>query len=187
MDTERKVSKLDWGLISKALSRYQIEGYEYVELPWIIPLEYNLIIYNVPENIHQTQTGALLGSAEQAFIMQDWNHKLGKGQFVSCSPCYRMEQYDTLHQEHFMKVELYINDDTSQSNYDRIIDQVRLIMHGFSLGYGTPEIVETKEGHDIYLNGIEVGSYGIRELGHIKWIYATGLAEPRFSLAKTAY
>ncbi len=187
MDTERKLTDINWYRLSQAIERYKIEGYQYVELPWLIPLKYNLMTYDNPNRIHQTQTGALLGSAEQAFIMKDYNNQLGKGRFYSCSPCFRMENYDELHQEQFMKIELYINDDTSENNYYKILDQVLLIFTGLSLGSGTPEISTTPEGHDILLNGIEIGSYGIREKDHIKWIYATGLAEPRFSLAKAAY
>ena len=187
MDIDRKLTPIDWRILSKAIERYTLDGFQYVELPWIIPVKYNLITYNVPSRIHQTQNGALLGSAEQAFIAKDYNNLLGKGKFVSCSPCFRMEDYDVLHQEQFMKVELYINDDTSVSNYERILDNVHLVLRGFALGHGVPEIIETPEGHDIILNGIEIGSYGIREYEHIKWIYATGLAEPRFSLAKANY
>jgi hypothetical protein len=45
------------------------------------------------------------------------------------------------------------------------------------------DIVATDEGYDININGIEVGSYGFREIGDFMWVYGTGLAEPRFSQA----
>ena len=39
---------------------------------------------------------------------------------------------------------------------------------------------------DITADGIELGSYGVRECEFVRWIYGTGLAEPRFStLLKT--
>jgi hypothetical protein len=41
----------------------------------------------------------------------------------------------------------------------------------------------TDDCMDLTINGIEVGSYGKREFKNIKWIYGTGLAEPRFSIA----
>ena len=43
--------------------------------------------------------------------------------------------------------------------------------------------ISTDEGYDIVLNGIEVGSYGIRQHENLRWIYGTGIAEPRFSTA----
>ena len=40
-----------------------------------------------------------------------------------------------------------------------------------------------KEMYDIEsCNGIELGSYGIREFAGFRWIYGTGVAEPRLSL-----
>jgi hypothetical protein len=41
----------------------------------------------------------------------------------------------------------------------------------------------TSEGIDLYLNGIEVGSYGIRKHNSYQWVYGTGLALPRFDKA----
>jgi hypothetical protein len=43
------------------------------------------------------------------------------------------------------------------------------------------KIVKTAEGFDLEYRGVEIGSYGYRECLFTKWIYATGLAEPRFS------
>jgi hypothetical protein len=34
---------------------------------------------------------------------------------------------------------------------------------------------------DLICKGIELGSYGIRKYNNHKWIYATGVAEPRLS------
>jgi hypothetical protein len=45
------------------------------------------------------------------------------------------------------------------------------------------ETVDTPVGRDINFNGIEVGSYGIREFEGFKWVYGTGAAEPRLSQA----
>jgi aspartyl-tRNA synthetase len=47
----------------------------------------------------------------------------------------------------------------------------------------TTKVVKTDFGFDIELNGIELGSYGIRrnQENKLLWIHGTGLAEPRFS------
>ena len=45
------------------------------------------------------------------------------------------------------------------------------------------DVVPTKEGYDLMINGIEVGSYGLRMGNGYEWVYGTGLAEPRFSVA----
>jgi len=41
-------------------------------------------------------------------------------------------------------------------------------------------IVENRDDYPDY-NGVELGSYGIRECKFLKWIYGTGCAEPRLS------
>ncbi len=46
------------------------------------------------------------------------------------------------------------------------------------------EIVATDEGWDLEVNGIEVGSYGFRQSGGRRWACATGLALPRFDVAR---
>jgi hypothetical protein len=46
------------------------------------------------------------------------------------------------------------------------------------------DIIETKEGFDLEVSGIEIGSYGIRSCEYLKWIYGTGLAEPRMTFIK---
>jgi hypothetical protein len=42
------------------------------------------------------------------------------------------------------------------------------------------KVIETEDGWDLELLGIEVGSYGIRRIGDVQYMYGTGLAEPRF-------
>ena len=44
------------------------------------------------------------------------------------------------------------------------------------------DVVQTPEGIDICCNNVELGSYGVRQMGPHTWIFGTGIAEPRFSL-----
>jgi hypothetical protein len=49
-------------------------------------------------------------------------------------------------------------------------------------------IIQTSETNwDITLDSIEIGSYGMRELAELTFIYGTGLALPRFNQAKNYY
>ena len=78
-----------------------------------------------------------------------------------------------------MKVELYW-----PKHYGRDVgDVLRDAATFFGLEGAIPEIVETDEGWDINVGGIEVGSYGSRSIHDHLWVYGTGLAEPRFSQA----
>ena len=44
------------------------------------------------------------------------------------------------------------------------------------------DCIQTSDlSYDLIYDNIELGSYGIRTYKNLKWIYATGIAEPRFS------
>lgn len=176
---------VDWQLLSRALTYYMGNGFQYIEVPWIVPPAIHAITCPDQSRIMMVaKHGGLVGSAEQSFIALDSAGVLGKGRFVALTPCFRDEfEVDELHQRHFMKVELYRNDDTSNSALEEMIAVAELFFYLDAAG-GTVERVQTEEGFDLMLNGIEVGSYGIREANGLKWVYGTGLAEPRFSTAK---
>lgn len=176
MDTE-----INWGRIGRAVEFYKALGYTYVELPWTASENYMQATIG---RVHMLNSdlGFLVGSAEQAFIERDGKRNLPKGKYVACTPCFRDDVKDDTHNKTFMKVEIYQNDVVSPSEMTRTLANVRkfLVQEG-----AKPEIVvrETIDEVELEVNGIEVGSYGMREYGNIKWIYATGLAEPRLSKA----
>lgn len=178
MDTET-----NWALIGQAIEHYKDLGYEYVELPWTVPMD--VMTSTCDESmVINSDIGPLVGSAEQSFLAADLRCTLGKGKFISCTPCFRLDRIDELHSAAFMKVELYQNVDVNEESLSNMVE----LAHDFFrreqlIPWPWPAIVSTPEGFDIEVNGIEVGSYGIREFENIKWVYGTGLAEPRFSKA----
>lgn len=200
-------ASIDWGLLARAVAFYQAQGFKYVEMPWAVSPESVAITCPDPTFTGAVEgLGSLVGSAEQAFLHMDLAGKLGKGRFVALTPCFRLGDYDDdLHHPYFMKVELYVND--AQGLEAMVDGEVQGSMdNGPLLSYlhmlsivgqfnrsvlGDDEIegvhgVETSEGCDVELNGIEIGSYGIRNHnGHV-WVYGTGVAEPRFSQARAA-
>lgn len=201
-------AKIDWALLARAVEFYQSQGYKYVEMPWAVSAESVAITCPRPEYTANVDgLGSLVGSAEQSFLHMDLSGKLGKGRFVALTPCFRLgDDGDDLHHPYFMKVELYIND---AQGLEAMVDGVApegAIDNGPFMAYlhmlsivgqfnrsilGDVEIenvrgVDTSEGCDVELNGIEIGSYGIRQHnGHV-WVYGTGVAEPRFSQARAA-
>lgn len=70
------------------------------------------------------------------------------------------------------------------STYDRVLLDAKYALS--FLTKKTIKIERTVEGADLTIDGIEIGSYGIRTYNTITWIYGTGLAEPRFSKANNA-
>ena len=198
---------IDWSLLARAVVFYQEQGFKYVELPWAVSRESVAITCPRPEFTAEVDgLGSLVGSAEQAFLHMDLAGKLGKGRFCALTPCFRLGDYeDDLHHPYFMKVELYANNAEGISimmGEDEVAPpEARAMMsllHMMSIvgqfnkaELGPEEIenvhgVQTSEGYDIELNGIEIGSYGVREHNGHTWVYGTGVAEPRFSQARRA-
>lgn len=173
---------ISWKNLLKAIQLYEAAGFTYIEVPWLVSEK---AIKSTFQG-HQSPTLKDLyavGSAEQSFVQLQLDGKLPPGRYVTMTPCFRDEPViDELHQNHFMKVEFYITDDTSQNMFEVYVKLARTLFS--ALCETTPKIVKKNDGTlDIEINGIEVGSYGIREYEGTTWVYGTALAEPRFTLA----
>lgn len=179
----RGYSPIDWQRLARAHAFFERKGYQYVEVPWAVPEE----IVNItlpPGNTPIAVRGAdavLVGSAEQGFldIVKYATYSLWQeGLYFSISPCFRGEPeiYRGHTQLTFMKLELFAPNALKSQILLEDAEQ-------FMASEGAQLVrVNTEHGIDLECAGIEVGSYGVRE-HHIKWSYATGLAEPRFSHA----
>lgn len=177
-----------WHRLSAACAYYSDLGYAYRLMPWTAPL--HTLMLTCPEEtlIVNSDVGALVGSSEQSFLNADLESRLGVGRFLTITPCFRVEAHpDRYHQDYFMKAELYVNEP------DIGAGTVLSVMHdAFTFfqqivdiedGAGVLESVLTDDGIDILYNGIELGSYGLREVGGQRWVYGTAIAEPRLSRA----
>jgi len=192
------MADVNWGRLSRALNHWTDLGYKQVDVPWRVKRMY---IKSTMEDVEPAMikhldmfeggkdSRCLIGSGEQAFIEMLWNRKLVGGNYVTCTPCFRDDLVDDLHQREFMKVEVI---STTWPTLDNLFDLVEKARRFFLSEIGLPlhesglRVVETSVEHpsfDIDLNGIEIGSYGIREWLGMKWIYGTGVAEPRFTKA----
>lgn len=184
---------IDYSLISRAIEYYRGKGFNYVEAPWIVKskaIRSTLPEGKLPFYVTGEMGDSLVGSAEQAFVWLMLDGKLPLGSHMAAGPCFRDDEVDDLHQKTFFKVELIIVMDYApppEFAYRMALDAYRGFRRcmpdageGFEVGM---KIVETEVGYDINLNGIEIGSYGVRSFEGHHWIYGTGLAEPRFSMA----
>jgi len=155
----------------------------------------------------------LVASAEQGFLYLYNKGFLPKGRWQSISPCFRDESFDLLHTKYFMKNELIITDNVCNEQLGFVVKCARdffrkyclglPILHPVSVGYVDDVlIVDTVNGKDVVVSdedimsetykyqsydltfrGIELGSYGIRDCGIMKYIYGTGVALPRLTRA----
>lgn len=186
---------IHYSRLSDAIQFYTNLGYKYVEVPWAVP-EW-AIKATCPNPLSKpaiARSQFLVGSAEQSFIYLDVSEQLGKGRFVACTPCVRPGDIGPFNQPTFMKVELYRNDEVSPLTLNEMMGhagyyfekQARRHSPSAQLEWsnflddGVPTFDDVL---DINLNGLEVGSYGMREFRAIQWVFGTGLAEPRFSMA----
>lgn len=182
--------KIDWVRLGHAVSHYANNGFSHIEVPWMETERTIAVTCPDPTKMWNVENrGILVGSAEQSFIGKHLRGELPEGKYVACTPCFRIEDgYDAGRRPWFMKVELYQSDDVTTANLDRMVEMARGFFAGVIGNDKSLAVVLTPEGFDIELNGIEIGSYGIREYTDpdgrsIHWIYGTGLAEPRFSYA----
>ncbi len=177
-------------LLNHAEVYYQLAGFSKLPVPWWVTPKVSAITKPRERNDFLIKEKALVGSAEQSFLQLAFENKMPKGRFLATTPCFRDEpKIDELHQYYFLKTELIDTENANRESLLQIIEISRVFFEKFV----RVEVVETGENsYDIQeiKNGIELGSYGIRETSFGKrkfaWIFATGCAEPRLSLAVEA-
>jgi seryl-tRNA synthetase len=178
--------------LALSIEHYDKIGYRQIEVPWLVSEAVNDITRPVfAEQYVVTKTGkrkTLIASGEQGFLYLICKGQLAPGWYQTTTPCFRSEDFDEYHTKYFMKNELIKFGTESMESPDGERRSLEAMVYSAvscftNLGADSKKIdkVETDKGFDINYNGIEIGSYGIRECAFVRWIYGTGLAEPRFS------
>lgn len=183
---------INYRLISDAIEHYKSCGFRQIDTPWRVSKEIMEITRPefVPKNsgyvVHSNnKTKELVASGEQSFLYLIMKGYLPDGKYQTTTPCFRNENHDVYHKKEFLKTELIIvNPVDVESELNNIISDAK----SFFMKYIDSEKIKIKKvechsiiNYDIEINGVEVGSYGLRKFKHISWIYGTGIAEPRFS------
>jgi hypothetical protein len=178
--------QVPWGILAHAQAYYKGIGYEYVETPWVVPLDI-VRAMGVQKGVRDwtCPNGVLVGSAEQGFVYMLREGKLHRnGMYMSISPCFRVEPVvDDIHYPYFMKCELFVPVDSADLEDVKAVAEDALAFFETYANGKTPSIVRTRAGYDIMMDGVELGSYGYNEIvgTDLKWVYGTGVAEPRFN------
>lgn len=184
---EIALTRIDWRLLAQAIDYYEKRDFEYVELPYFVPSFVSDITFD-GNGFNVDSLHSLIGSAEQSFLndaVSCWRDKdMAPGRYVGCTPCFRKEpEYNALSQPHFMKVELF--QCGGEADAWALMQIARQFMV-LALPFHVSVLIETtSDGWDLVVNGVEVGSYGVRKYADFSWAYGTGLALPRFSKAQT--
>jgi len=175
---------INYERIGKAQLIYDVLGYKNIETPWLATPQAIRTTLPINKKMQETVNGVLVGSGEQGFIQQMISGDLVPGRFQTTTPCFRDEEvYNEMTRLYFMKVELiwYMPEDP-RAAFEKVINDALACF--FKIGEpDTYDALRTDDGVDLMYNGIELGSYGIRQMNEHLWVYGTGLAEPRFTLA----
>lgn len=183
---------IDYARLARAVRFYDSQcGYRYIEVPWMVS-QYATRV-TLPQDVYSTQAlgrghlSDLVGSAEQSFIQLMLDGTLPLGRYVALTPCWREETvYNELYRPYFMKVELIHVGGQGEGDIARVMEDAYTFFVR-ELPTMAEELAYVPQGGtaiDINLNGIEIGSYGDRQHEGLRWVYGTGVAEPRFSVAK---
>lgn len=179
---------INYTILAQSQNYYESQGFKRIESPWTVTKAVSDITR--PSNSKEFQLKddrekVLVASGEQSFLYLYLKGFLPKGQFQTTTPCFRDEPFDTTHTKYFIKNELIKTDDTSQESLLEVVKIARLFFEKY---LGQVDFEYTGENQiDLSYRGIELGSYGIRQCDFLRWVFATGLSEPRFSSVLTKY
>ena len=187
------MSTINYELLGEASEYYSKLGYQYLEVPWYASKEAISVTTPAHKEIWVASLGDthynLVGSAEQSLLDMLIQDKLPPGNYHTITPCWRDDPPDKLHQQYFMKLELMTvigNEDEPTSDKHKLCLMVNHAIDFFSK-YLEVLTVEFNDGSIDLVSDVaeyelpELGSYGIREYQNHKWVYGTGVAEPRLS------
>ncbi len=180
---------IDYSILAKSIDFYESRGFKRIESPWTVTQPVSEITKPKEAKdfklIHEDNK-VMVASGEQSFLYLYLKGFLPLGQFQTVTPCMRKESFDIWHSKYFIKNELIKTDSTTEKDLANII---KLAASFFETLLPKDKIHIRKTGPKSFdleakindLENIELGSYGIRECSFLKWIYGTGVAEPRLS------
>lgn len=172
---------IDYNNLNNSVNHYTNHGFNRIEVPWLVTEAVDSITRpkNVQPYIVEAKNKNLIASGEQGFLYLYLKEYLPKGSFQTVTPCFRNDSFDFTHTKYFMKNELIQTDIVTQKRLEEV---TKIALEFFQQFFNRALTVDvTSDGFDIMLDDYELGSYGIRECEYLKWIYATGWAEPRMS------
>ncbi len=175
---------IDIPLLSKALTFYETEGFQPVQVPYVV--DEGVSALTRPEGRgelwHDSQR-VYAASAEQGFIQV--LDTLLPGKYMALTPCYRDEPVlDALHYKVFLKLELaVIQGQKSDVNWMLDVAQ-RFFLDVCDIPTERVQIDSDQVDLVCRTSGIELGSYGIRRGLQDTLVYGTGFAEPRTSFVR---
>jgi len=187
INEKRKSNMIDYSILANSVEYYESHGYQRIESPWTVTKEISKV--TSPPNASfftiEEKKKVLVASGEQSLLYLYNKGFLPKGKWQTITPCFRDETFDSLHTKYFLKNELMITDSVNEATLISTIDDA---LNFFRQWAPESKVKETgPKSYDIVYDDIELGSYGMRYCPFVKWVYGTGVAEPRFSRVLDMY
>ena len=172
---------INYEIIHKSIEFYEDFGFKRIESPWTVSRYVDDLTKPKEKTPFELKHNdkRLVGSGEQSFLYLYLKGFLPSGKYQTVTPCFRFDEFDSLHTKYFIKNELIQTVDVNVTNLKSIANRCHLFFQSFF--NEELDITQTDDGFEISIEGCELGSYGIRKCDYLKWIYATGCAEPRLS------
>ena len=185
---------INYNHIQDSIEFYEKRGFKRVESPWTVTKAISDITKprpgpgeTLPDFTIKEKNKVLVASGEQSFLYLYNKGFLPKGQFQTVTPCFREDEFDSLHTKYFLKNELIKTDVVNEDSLEYVIG-VAFEFFKVRIGHGvTIQTIVSGKEYDIVYNDIELESYGIRSCDFLSWVYATGVAEPRLSRVMEKY
>ena len=177
---------IDFNLIDKSIKFYETNGFVRIEAPWTVTKDVSDITKPADRKDFtiKEKDKVLVGSGEQSFLYLILKGFLAPGKYQTVTPCFRDESFDLTHTKYFIKNELIITNNTSQAALDNLVKCAKEFFSTIVPDKKLLEVIKLGAArYDIEYDGIELGSYGIRDTQFTKYIYGTGIAEPRTTTA----
>jgi hypothetical protein len=175
---------IDYKLLAESIDYYGGHSFVRIEAPWTVSqqiLALTLPPGKIPYQLEHNRK-CLVGSGEQSFLYLYNKGFLPKGKFQTVTPCFRDEEFSLTHTKYFMKNELIITDVVNEGTLLWVVERCQIFFK--RILQKRIDVVKTDTGYDLECDGVELGSYGIRSFPFLKYIYGTGVAEPRTTYCK---
>ena len=208
---------INYKILQDSIVHYEQCGFQRIESPWTVTPATSDITRpaTATQWTIKEKDKVLVASGEQSFLYLYNKGFLPKGRFQTITPCFRDEIFDSWHTKYFIKNELIVTDDVTFGQLRNVILSAKEFFNEYCQRVKSPDYLNhagsgvniyrvTPSGsklvqdvslddlheypqYDLIYCGVELGSYGIRQCEYLKWIYGTGVAEPRFSRVLDRY
>ncbi len=180
---------IDYSIIAASIKHYEAVGFSRIESPWTVTKAVSDITKppQCDEFTIKEKGKVLVASGEQSFLYLALKGFLVPGRYQTVTPCFRNDAFDKLHTKYFIKNELIDTKWVNEHSLHLIIKSAISFFKQYIPEKFLAVDKTSDTSYDIIFRSkvedeiIELGSYGIRECPFLKWIYATGCAEPRLS------